>query len=272
VRHLCELFEVSRSGFYAWIDRPASARLKKEEERAEKIFDVHVKSRGLYGSPRVYQELLKQGEKVSLNTVASIMKERHIRSKMQRKFRVLTTDSRHDNPIAPNTLDRQFQADGPNQKWCVDITYVSTGQGWLYLAGVIDLFSRRIVGWSMADHLQSNLCEAALRMALTQREPGKGLLQHSDRGVQYTSSNYRQLLAQHNIQVSMSRTGNCYDNAVMESFWGTLKTELIYHQTYATREDAKRSIFEYIEVFYNRIRLHSSLGYQSPEAFEAALN
>jgi transposase InsO family protein len=272
VKHLCDLLEVSRSGYYAWIDRPVCARARRRKELAEKIVDAHGQSRQLYGSPRVYQALLKQGEKVSLNTVAGIMKESGIRSKIHRKFKVTTTDSRHDNPIAPNTLERQFQADRPNQKWCVDITYVATGEGWLYLAGVIDLFSRRIVGWSMKDHLQSDLCEEALRMALARRSPAKGLLHHSDRGVQYTSSDYRHLLQLHDISVSMSRTGDCYDNAVMESFWGTLKTELIYHQTYATQDQAKRAIFEYIEVFYNRIRLHSSLGYQSPETFEAALN
>jgi putative transposase len=272
VRLLCELLEVSRSGYYAWIDRPASARAGRREQLAEKIIEIHIKARRLYGSPRVYQELLRQGEKVSLNTVASIMKERNIHSKMRRKFRVMTTDSRHGNPIAPNTLDRQFKADLPDQKWCTDITYVPTSQGRLYLAAVIDLHSRKIVGWSMQEHLMSDLCQDALRMALARRSPGKGLLHHSDRGVQYTSADYRALLAQRGIQVSMSRTGDCYDNAVMESFWGTLKTELIYHEKYATQEQAKRSIFEYIEVFYNRTRLHSSLGYKSPEAFEAALN
>ena len=269
---LCDLLEVSRSGYYAWVDRPASVRAKRREDLAGKIAVVHTGHYQLYGSPRIHQELLDQGEQVSLNTVASIMKERAIRSKMHRKFRVMTTDSKHDNPIAPNTLDRCFEAELPDQKWCTDITYVATGQGWLYLSAVIDLCTRKIVGWSMKDHLKVDLCEDALKMALARRCPGEGLLHHSDRGVQYTSADYRKLLAENGIEVSMSRKGDCYDNAVMESFWGTLKTELIYHEKYATREEAKKSIFEYIEVFYNRIRRHSSLGYKSPEAFETALN
>jgi transposase InsO family protein len=269
---MCRLLEVSSAGFYAWIKRPASLRAGRRTELAGKIQVVHANSRRIYGSPRIHQQLLDQGEKVCLNTVAAIMKERNIRSKMHRKFRVLTTDSNHDNPVAPNTLDRQFAADLPNQKWCVDITCVATGQGWLYLAAVIDLCSRRIVGWAMKDHMKLELCQDALQMALARREPGEQLLHHSDRGAQYTSGDYRRLLADHNIQASMSRKGDCYDNAVMESFWGTLKTELTHHEHYRTREEAKRSIFEYIEVFYNRIRKHSSLGYKSPEAFEAALN
>jgi transposase InsO family protein len=269
---MCELLEVSGSGYYAWIDRPVSARVKRREELAGKIVEVHIEARRLYGSPRVYHELLKQGEKVCLNTVASIMKERGIRSRMSRKFRIMTTDSRHDNPIAPNTLDRQFKADLPNQKWCTDITCVSTGEGSLFLAAVIDLHSRKIVGWSMKEHVMSDLCEDAMWMALGRRQPGEGLLHHSDRGVQYASSDYRKILIERGIEISMSRKGNCHDNAVMESFWGTLKTELIYLEEYATKKEARRSIFDYIEIFYNRKRSHSSLGYQSPETFEAVLN
>lgn len=270
---LCDLLDVSCSGYYAWAARPAaSARAVRRRELAGKIARVHGDSRQLYGSPRVHQELLAQGERVSVNTVASIMRERQIRSKMRRKYRVRTTDSRHDDPVAPNLLDRLFEAELPDQKWCVDITYVATGEGWLYLAAVIDLCTRRIVGWSMRDHMRADLCADAMTMALARRGPGQGLLHHSDRGVQYASADYRKLLADHGIEASMSRKGDCYDNAVIESFWGTLKTELTYHETYATRAEARASIFEYIEVFYNRIRRHSSLGYQSPEAFEAALN
>jgi transposase InsO family protein len=183
-----------------------------------------------------------------------------------------TTDSAHNRPIAPNVLDRQFTAPSPNRKWATDITYIPTDEGWLYLAGVIDLHSRRIVGWSMADHMRTELASDALGMALASRQPPAGLLHHSDRGVQYASDDYQDLLSRNQIGVSMSGKGDCWDNAVMESFWATLKTELVHHEHYATREDARRSIFEYIEVFYNRKRLHSSLGYVSPEAFEASLS
>jgi len=183
-----------------------------------------------------------------------------------------TTDSRHPNPIADNVLGRQFEALLPNQKWAVDITYIPTDEGWLYLAGVIDLCSRRIVGWSMADHMRVTLASDALNMAIARRRPGQGLLHHSDRGVQYASEDYRYLLQSNEIQASMSGKGDCWDNAVMESFWATLKNELVNHERYATREQARASIFEYIEVFYNRNRLHSSLGYVSPEMFEASLN
>jgi transposase InsO family protein len=192
--------------------------------------------------------------------------------KSKKKFVPTTTDSRHDRPIAANVLDRQFTAALPNQKWAVDITYIPTGEGWLYLAGVMDLCSRRIVGWSMADHMRTELVSDALSMALARRSPKKGLLHHSDRGVQYASDDYQQLLESKGMIPSMSRCGDCWDNAAMESFWATLKTELVNHEEYATHDAARASIFEYIEVFYNRKRLHSSLGYVSPEAFEASLN
>jgi len=183
-----------------------------------------------------------------------------------------TTDSRHEQPVVGNVLDRQFDAERPNEKWVVDITYIPTGEGWLYLAGVMDLCSRKIVGWSMADHMEATLVSDALRMAIAGRSPGEGLLHHSDRGSQYASDDYMHLLQTHGVEVSMSGVGQCWDNAAMESFWATLKTELVHHERYATREQARASIFEYMEVFYNRKRLHSSLGYVSPEQFEAGLN
>jgi transposase InsO family protein len=268
----CEVLEVSRAGYYAWLNRPASERAGRREELAVKIKLVHEENRKVYGSPRVCRVLQAQGESVCENTVADIMKERQIRAKTKKKFVPKTTDSRHQQPIAANVLDRQFDAPLPNLKWAVDITYVPTDQGWLYLAGVIDLCSRKIVGWSMADHMETSLVSDALKMAIARRNPGEGLLHHSDRGVQYASEDYMHLLQSHGMQISMSGKGDCWDNAAMESFWSTCKTELVNHEHYATHEQARASIFEYIEVFYNRKRLHSSLGYVSPETFEASLN
>jgi putative transposase len=268
----CDVLEVSRSGYYAWLDRPASARARRREELAMKIAAVHEQNRKVYGSPRVCQALKAQGERVCENTVADIMNERQIRAKSKRQFVPRTTDSAHQQPIADNVLDRRFDAALPDQKWAADITYIPSDQGWLYLAGVIDLCSRKIVGWSMADHMQVELVSDALNMAIARRCPEQGLLHHSDRGVQYASEDYMYLLQSHKMEPSMSGKGDCWDNAVMESFWSTLKTELVNHEHYATREQARASIFEYIEVFYNRQRLHSSLGYVSPETFEASLN
>jgi transposase InsO family protein len=268
----CDALEVSRSGYYAWVKRPPSARARRREELAAQIERLHEENRGVYGSPRVYQSLRAQGQRVCENTVADIMNERQIRARRKRKFVPRTTDSAHQQPVADNVLDRQFDTPLPDQKWAVDITYVPTGEGWLYVAGVIDLCSRKIVGWSMADHMRVELVSDALTMAIARRRPGRGLLHHSDRGVQYASEDYMYLLQSHEMEVSMSGRGDCWDNAVMESFWSTLKTELVNHESYATREQARASIFEYIEVFYNRKRLHSSLGYVSPETFEASLN
>ena len=268
----CDVLWVSRSGYYAWSRRPPSARAGRREELAAKIAQVHEQNRGVYGSPRVCRVLQSQGERVCENTVAGIMKERRIRARRKRTFVPRTTDSVHQQPLADNVLGRDFAAARPDEKWAVDITYIPTDEGWLYLAGVIDLCSRRVVGWSMAEHMETGLVADALRMAVARRSPGAGLLHHSDRGVQYASDDYQQLLAGHGIICSMSGRGDCWDNAVMESFWATLKTELVQHERYATREQARASIFEYIEVFYNRQRLHSSLGYVSPETFEASLN
>lgn len=268
----CDALEVSRSGYYAWRDRPASEQSQRRTALAVKIRIVHADNRGVYGSPRVWKVLKAAGESVSRNTVAKVMRAQGLRGKVKRKFVPRTTDSAHAQPIAPNVLARQFTAAAPNRKWAGDITYIPTDEGWLYLAGVIDLHSRRIVGWSMADHMETDLVADALRMALARRQPASGLLHHSDRGVQYASDAYQLLLEANGIEVSMSGKGDCWDNAVMESFWATLKTELVHQEHYATREQARQSIFEYIEVFYNRKRLHSSLGYVSPETFEASRN
>lgn len=268
---MCQILKVSRSGYYAWRKRPASSRHQKQEKLLEKIDAVHQQSRRLYGSPRVHRQLISQGEKVSENTVARLMKARKIRSEIKKRFKVRTTDSNHAHPVAANVLDRQFQQNKPNVVWASDITYIPTDQGWLYLAAVIDLYSRKIVGWAMADHLKSELALGALNMALARRKPEGELLHHSDRGVQYACGDYRSRLEEKSMVCSMSRSGNCYDNAVMESFFGTLKCELVYREKYATHEQARSSIFEYIEVFYNRNRIHSSLGYKSPEQFEAGL-
>jgi putative transposase len=269
---MCQVLNVSRSGYYAWANRAPAGRRVRREQLIEQIRQAHQESDGTYGSPRIHAELVEQNTKVCLNTVAKLMKQARIRSVMHRQFVVKTTDSRHDLPVAPNLLDREFQADLPNRKWCCDITYVRTGEGFLYLAGVMDLCSRKVVGWSMAEHLRTELCLDALDMALKSRRPGSHLIHHSDRGVQYASVDYQQLLRSHDIRLSMSRAGDCYDNAAMESFWGTLKTELVYRREYQTREQAKQSIFKYIECWYNRRRRHSAIGYQSPEQFEAGLN
>lgn len=268
----CATLQVSRSGYYAWRRRGPSQRRQRRERLGEQIGRVYRDNRCVYGSPRVYHVLRSQGEHVSENTVAKIMHELGLRAKSKRRFVPKTTDSRHHNPTAPNLLDRQFTAEGANAKWVADITYVPTAEGWLYLAAVLDLFSRRVVGWSMKDHLGWELVGDALAMGLLRRQPPRGMLHHSDRGVQYACEDFQKLLADHGITVSMSRAGDCYDNAAMESFWATLKTELIHQEQYASREQARQSIFEYIEAFYNRKRIHSSLGYISPEAFEAALS
>jgi len=275
VNVMCDILEVTRSGFYASLDRPVSARRVRREQLVEKIRQSHADSKQLYGSPNITADLRESGERVTRKTVAKLMSQEGIRSKTARKFRPATTDSRHRCPVAPNVLDRDFKAELPNQKWCVDITYVPTDQGTLYLAAVIDLCSRRIVGWSMADHMRASLCVDALQMALLHRRPSEGLIHHSDRGVQYACEDYQAQLAQRDIKCSMSRVGNCYDNAVMESFWGSYKQEEVYQQPngrFESLEQARQASFKYIEIFYNRKRRHSSIGYISPEQFEASLN
>jgi putative transposase len=271
VADMCRVLEVSTSGFYRWATEPVGKRERARAELGDAIARVHESNRSVYGSPRVHAALVQEGRKVCRNTVAKVMRLRGIQPRTHRRFKVRTTDANHDHPIAPNVLGRNFQAQKINRTWLTDITYIPTGEGWLYLAGVMDLCSRRIIGWSMAEHMRAELVCDALNMALAARTPGADLLHHSDRGVQYACDEYQTLLGARGITVSMSGLGNCYDNAPKESFWGKLKTELVYLEDFATREQARAAIFDYIECFYNRIRLHSSLGYVSPERFEAGL-
>lgn len=267
---MCKTLRISRSGFYTWLDRPESDRAREDRRLTALIQGAFEESRRTYGSPRVHAVLQHRDVRCGENRVARLMKKHGLRPKLKKKFRVQTTDSNHDNPIAPNLLDQNFEAERPNQIWVSDITYIPTDEGWLYLASTMDLFSRAVVGWSMSASLKAISATASLRMAIERRSPSAGLLHHSDRGVQYTSDEFRKALKNHGMVSSMSRKGNCYDNAVKESFFHTLKTELVVHEHYRTRAEARASIFEYIEAFYNRQRLHSSLGYMSPVDFEAA--
>ncbi len=271
VEVMCSVLNVSRSGYYAWRGRTPGAAAQRQATLTEQIREVHRQGRKVYGAPRVHRELLAADVRCSRNTVAKLMRQNGLRSKMQHRFVVRTTDSRHAHPIAKNRLNREFHQSDINQAWAADITYIPTGEGWLYLAAIIDLASRKIVGWATGDSLAAELCCRALRMALTHRQPQQPVLHHSDRGVQYACDEYQRMISEHGLELSMSRKGNCYDNAVMESFFGTLKTELVHHERYVTREAARQSLFEYIEVFYNRQRLHSTLGYMSPVAYEARL-
>lgn len=269
VTRMCRVLAVSTSGYYAWRGRPQSQRAQDNLELLDRIKEVHAASRGTYGSPRVHAELVQgQGIHCNKKRVERLMRIHDIRGRQRRRRRVKTTDSNHSLPVAPNLLDRQFETDAPNRKWVADITYVPTAQGWLYLAVVLDLFSRRVIGWSMADTMCTLLVKDALEMAISFRHPQAGLLHHSDRGSQYASAEYQDVLQTGGIVASMSRAGNCYDNAAMESFFGTLKCELVHDRRYRTRAEARQDIFEYIEVFYNRQRRHSSLGYLSPVSYE----
>jgi putative transposase len=268
VRIMCSALDVSRAGYYAWRSRPESARSAANRQLLEDIQQIHCDHRGRYGSPRVHIELDAQGRGVSRGRVERLMRRHGIRAIMARPRRVRTTDSRHDHPIAPNLLDRNFIAAAPNRIWLADITYVDTDHGWLYLAAVMDLYSRKIVGWAMQDHMRTELPLAALRMAISAQKPGAGLIHHTDRGVQYAAADYRNLTQSAGFRASMSRKADCYDNAPMESFFHTLKTELVHHRQYATREQAKRDIFAYVEGYYNRIRRHSAIGYISPIEME----
>ena len=265
---MCGVLEVSRSGYYAWLKRPLSPRKMANQSLSQQIKQIHQHSRQTYGSPRIQAELRAQGFKCGHNRVARLLRQAQLWAKQKRKFKVTTTDSTHNYPVAPNRLNQDFTTSRPNEKWVADITYIPTAEGWLYLAAVLDLYSRRIVGWATSDSLERQLVITALQMALHRRQPGPGLLHHSDRGSQYASDDYQALLTHSQIQGSMSRSGNCYDNAPMESFFGTLKTELIHHCYYLTQAEAKTSIFEYIELFYNRFRRHSALGFLSPLNYE----
>ena len=267
VLEMCRVLEVSRSGYYRWLKRKPSQREIDNNRLDAEIREIYDSSKGRYGSPKVTRELRDRGRKVGKNRVAKRMREAGLRSKVRRKYRV-TTDSKHHFPIAPNLLDRNFTAEGPNQVWVSDITYVGSRSGWLYLAVIIDLFSRMVVGWALSSSLCHDFVVTALKRAIRDRRPGKGLIFHSDRGVQYACTGFREELEQHEFIQSMSRKGDCWDNAVAESFFAMMKTELIYHECYEGHQDTLHSIFEYIEVFYNRQRRHSTLGYLSPVEFE----
>ena len=269
---LCAALGVARSSYHAWQCRPPSAHQRADVVLSAHLCRVHTESRQTYGSPRLLQALRQQGHRTSRRRVRRLMLPHDLRAQKPRRFVPQTTDSRHDQPIAPNHLALVAAPTGPNQQWVTDITYVPTGEGWLYVAAVLDRWSRRLVGLAMAEHMQTTLIQQALQQALRQRRPPKGCLHHSDRGSQYASADYRRLLTTHGLTASMSRAGNCYDNATMESFWGKLKTELVYRQTFATRPAARVAIFEYVEVFYNRVRLHSALGFKSPVDFEQQTN
>ena len=267
VRVLCAALDVSPAGYYAWRDRPASARQQHQDALLVEIRAIHAEFKARYGSPRIHAELEARGHDGCVNTVAKLMRDHDIRAKTARKFRC-TTNSTHDLPVAENLLDRQFDPESANESWVADITYIPTREGWLYLAAVEDLYSRRVVGGSIADHLESRLVVDALALAVERRLPGEGLLAHSDRGSQYASDHYQSLLAKHGITCSMSRRADCWDNAPMESFFASLKKELVHDADFATRAEARAAIVEYIEVFYNNQRRHSSLGYVSPAEYE----
>jgi putative transposase len=267
VERMSDVFKVSRSGYYKFIALNLSARLIENDRLGEEIKLIHKNSRQTYGSPRVHAQLISQGETCSRKRVARIMQKQGLRAKMNKRFKV-TTKANPMAKVAPNILQQDFTAASPDQRWVADITYVATAQGWLYVAAILDLFSRHIVGLAMSERMTTDLITSALDQAVTHRKPDIGLMHHSDKGCQYTSQEFRVLLKKHGMIASNSGTGNCYDNAAMESFFHTLKTEHIYFENYQTREQAKQSIFEYVEVFYNRKRRHSTLGYLSPADFE----
>ena len=266
---MCKVLSVSKSGYYAWLKRPESKRTGEERILLPLIRMVYTRHKKRYGSPRIADALCDEGYSVKKNRVARIMRDNGIRARGKRKFRV-TTKAGHRHPVAAHLLNRQFNVTAPNRVWVADLTYIRTAEGWLYLAAVMDLYSRRIVGWAMGKRITAELTLEALQQALSRRTVSPGLLHHSDRGSQYAAEAYQRLLQRHGITVSMSRKGDCWDNAPMESFFATLKTELVYEETFLTREEAKLKIFEYIEAYYNRDRRHSTLGHKSPVDFENA--
>jgi transposase InsO family protein len=272
VTELCAVLAVSRSGYYAWLRRQPGPRARANQSLGRVIQTLFVQSRRSYGSPRMTAALRQAGQSCNHKRVERLMRQAGLQGRTKKRYRVVTTESGHAWPVAPHRLAQSPPPTGPNQIWVTDITYVPTQEGWLYLAGVMDLYSRKVVGWAMGESLAATLPLAALTMAVKQRQPATGLLHHSDRGVQYASSDYRAQLTRLGLTASMSRPGNCYDNAAMESFWSTLKEELIYRSQFATRTQARHCVFEWIEVFYNRQRLHSSLGFKSPVDFENQLN
>lgn len=274
IRLLCLYLKVSPSGFYQWQQRQVQpcARARENQSLLQEIEQIHARSRQTYGSPRIQKELRKKGRCHGRHRVARLMKEKGLCGRQKGRYRIQTTDSNHDQPIAPNLLAARSPATAPNQIWVADITYIQTKEGWLYLAAILDLYSRKIVGWAMSQRIDTTLVLQALAMALLHRRPPANLLLHSDRGVQYASTEYRQTLRQAGLIASMSRKGNCYDNATMESFWATLKLDLVYRRSFATKAQARAQIFDYIETFYNRQRTHSALDYQSPVDFELKNN
>jgi len=268
VRVMCDVLGVSPAGYYAWRPRPESARAADNRRLLAHVRRLQVLHQGRYGSPRIHAALRAEGRGVSRGRIERLMRQHGIRAAAARRFRPVTTDSRHGLPVAPNLLEQCFKASAPNQVWLADLTYVPTGEGWLYLAAVLDLATRKIVGWAMRDHLRTELAAAALVMATQRQRPGPGLIHHSDRGSLYAAGQYRQLLAKAGMKASMSRKGNCYDNAPMESFFHTLKVELVHQRRWATRDEARRDLFSYVEGYYNRHRMHSALGYLSPDQAE----
>jgi len=267
VGRMCKLLNVSRSGYHAWRNRPESRRSLESRALEAKIRVLHSASHSIYGAPRIHRDLIDDGIRCSKNRVARIMRKAGIRSRTKKKFKA-TTNSRHNFPIAPNLLNQDFNVDAPDRTWVGDITYIHTNEGWLYLAVLLDLFNREVVGWSASSRMPRQLAIDALQMAFDRRDPGKGLLHHSDRGSQYASTDYQNILKEHGIICSMSRKGNCYDNAVAESFFGRLKSEWVNHNRYLSRSEAMRSLFYYIEIFYNRKRRHSSINYVTPQEYE----
>ncbi len=263
---MCRLLGVSESGYHARLKRPRSSREKEDARLEIEIKAAHQRTRETYGPQRLQADLAERGIKVGVHRIRRLRKKLGLRCKQKRKFKV-TTDSRHTLPVSPNILDRQFTVGAPNTAWVTDITYVPTDEGWLYLAGVKDLFNGELVGYAQGERMTQSLVMQALFRAVAAKRPAAGLIHHSDRGSQYCAKDYQKLLKQFGMQSSMSRKGNCWDNAPMESCWGSLKNELVHHRKFATREQAKREITEYIEIFYNRIRKQARLGYLSPAAF-----
>ncbi len=267
VKKMCRVLEVSRSGYYGWRKQTESKRHNENEKVLMDIKESHKESKGVYGSPRITEDLREKGYRCGKNRIARIMRENGIVAKTKRKYKA-TTNAKHNLPVAPNLLNQSFTASGPNKVWVSDITYIPTIEGWLYLVVIIDVFSRQVVGWGMSARLTADFVISALYQAVGRRGPSPECIFHSDRGVQYACKDFRDVLEQYSFHQSMSRSGNCYDNALAEIFFHTLKTEHVYFNRYTTRAEARQSIFEYIEMFYNRQRRHSALGYQSPVSFE----
>jgi transposase InsO family protein len=277
IETLCTVMEVSTSGYYEWCRRQShpGARQQQDQRLKEQISQIHLQSRKTYGAPRIQAELRAAGQRHGRNRIGRLMREQNLYGRQRRRFRVVTTDSKHDQPVAPNRLQKTSAPTGPNQIWVTDITYVAAAGRWLYLAAVLDLYSRRVVGWALSERIDTALVLAAWNMAQLHRQPTHGLLVHSDRGVQYASDPFRRALHSAQAVASMSRKANCYDNATMEAFWSTLKLELVYREpggSFQSLEEARAALFEFIEVFYNRQRRHSALNYQTPAGFEDSNN